>query len=138
LVRLVADLNCSVEGVLPFDFVFDHLGGRLDRLNFCRLVVGEYFALLISIDVINLYDVKWNRAIYLKRSDAMPVPPKHASARKNGDQFSSHPSASAAARNVRQAYILPASDALAWLRACLATCQCGLFRSESLMYIMKE
>ena len=50
----------------------------------------------------------------------------------------SHPSASAAARNVRQASISPASDALAWLRACLATCQCGLFRSESLMYIMKE
>src|SRR5450631_2334138 len=50
----------------------------------------------------------------------------------------SHPSVSAAARNVRQASISPASDALAWLRACLATCQCGLFRSESLMYIMKE
>jgi hypothetical protein len=50
----------------------------------------------------------------------------------------SHPSASAAARNVRQASISPASDALAWLRACLAICQCGLFRSESLMYIMKE
>ena len=29
----------------------------------------------------------------------------------------SHPSASAAARNVRQASISPASDALAWLRA---------------------
>jgi Rap1a immunity proteins len=50
----------------------------------------------------------------------------------------SHPSALAAARNVRQASISPASDAPAWLRACLATCQCGLFRSESLMYIMKE
>src|SRR6266849_582427 len=83
-VRLLADLNCSVEGVLPSDFVFDHFGGRLDRLNFCRLVVGEYFALLISKDGISLYDVKMEPGHLLKRSDAMPVPPKQASARKNG------------------------------------------------------
>ena len=39
----------------------------------------------------------------------------------------SQSSAAAAARKVCQARISPASDAPAWLRACLAICQCGLF-----------
>jgi hypothetical protein len=39
----------------------------------------------------------------------------------------SQSSAAAAARKVRQAKISFASDAPAWLSACLAICQCGLF-----------
>jgi hypothetical protein len=45
----------------------------------------------------------------------------------------SQSSAAAAARKVRQARTSLASDAPAWLRACLAICQCGLFWWESRM-----
>ena len=51
--------------------MFDNFGGRLDRLNFCRLVVGEYFALLISKDLISLYDVKMEPGYLLKPSSGV-------------------------------------------------------------------
>jgi hypothetical protein len=78
---------------------------------------------------------RWFKALIMPMRANIVGPPSVAT---RITYSASHPSASAAARNVRQARISPASDARAWLRACLATCQCGLFRSESLMYIMKE